>query len=459
MVYNKLIYSMFTQNILSQYDLSGYITDGNPVIRTFNGKTYSVQQYQKGHRNEYVVMELQNGNIPNGPAQLFKSGVMKMSWNMKDGKRDGVVTTYKNGVADKVIAWDVLNNTGLASNEGIVSEMLNDESGKRLLVRRMRSSGIIIYKGECNEHMEKDGYGIEYDEESGREKFSGYYYRNKLVHIHQEFEEEDGNMIMTEYAGKSNEDNASAKTSLFTRVPIYVGEYTYNSSRGRFVPHGRGNQIDQESGLCSYVGEWQNGTKADSAGHLLQNGWYSEGESSASIRALALHRDARVLEIVQVNMKEECVICPELSISRIRGLEECIIGDMVYNNTSSDISKMYLTFTNMPYLKRIHIGYGSLQNVRGLIVENLERLESLRVGPDCFRITYLWRFWGFDMNNARRGDGICRISKCPELNEVFFGNNSFCDFKSLDISEVKSLKSIDFGNECFWFADLKLQSK
>ena len=63
------------------------------------------------------------------------------------------------------------------------------------------------------------------------------------------------------------------------------------------------------------------------------------------------------------------------------------------------------------------------------------------------------------MNNARREDGICRISKCPELKEVFLGNHSFCDFKSFDISEVKALKSIDFGNECFWFANLKLQSK
>ena len=450
---------MLTQNLKALYDLSGYVQCGDPVIRTFNGKTYSVQEYQGTHQNEYVVMELQNGNIPNGPAQLFKNGVMKMSWNMKEGEQDGVITTYKNGVADKVIAWDTLNGMGVASNDGIISEMMNDESGKRLLVRRTIRTDIIVYKGECNEHMEKDGYGVEYDEKSGREKFSGYFYRNKLVHVHQEFEEEDGSMIMTEYAGNGNRDNPSDNTSLLRRVPIYVGEYTYNSSRGRFVPHGRGNQIDQESGLCSYVGEWQNGMKVDSNGHTLQNGWYSEGESTSSIRAFALHRDARTLEIVQVNMREECVICPELSISRIRGIEECIIGEMMYNNTSSDISKMQLTFTNMPYLKRIRIGYGSLQNVRGLVVENLERLESLRVGPDCFRITSRWKFRVFDMNNARRGDGICRISKCPELKEVFLGNNSFCDFKSFDISEVRSLQSIDFGNNSFWFADLKLQSR
>ena len=61
----------------SKYDLSGYIASGKPVIRQAGNTTYSIQYYQGKHQFEYSIMELQGG-IPNGQAQLFEDGIIKM---------------------------------------------------------------------------------------------------------------------------------------------------------------------------------------------------------------------------------------------------------------------------------------------------------------------------------------------------------------------------------------------
>ena len=87
---------------VSKYDLSGYVEFGKPTSKAFNDKRYVIQQYQGDHKDEYTVMEVDENGTKNGMAQLFKNGVLQMSWRMVNGKREGKLTIYKNGVVDRM---------------------------------------------------------------------------------------------------------------------------------------------------------------------------------------------------------------------------------------------------------------------------------------------------------------------------------------------------------------------
>ena len=68
--------------------LDGYITRGNPIQRVYNGITYHIIHYQGEHANEFAIYETKNG-IYDGRAELYKDGMLKIRWEMKNGKRDG----------------------------------------------------------------------------------------------------------------------------------------------------------------------------------------------------------------------------------------------------------------------------------------------------------------------------------------------------------------------------------
>ena len=159
---------------MSKYDLSGYIAAGNPIMRRSGGKDYLIQKFQGAHSEEYAVTELQN-NVPNGTAQLFENGILKMSWKVINGCVDGFVTVYENGVVKRMTMWDNLDRNPQRRETDRIREVINDESGKRRLVERVVGSGVIIYKGDYNRtNFEKEGWGIEYDERSGiREGYDG----------------------------------------------------------------------------------------------------------------------------------------------------------------------------------------------------------------------------------------------------------------------------------------------
>ena len=99
---------------------------------------------------------------------------------MVNGKEEGKLTIYKNGVVDRMTTWERFE-------KDVIREVVNDESGKRLLVEKMQLSGVVTYRGEYNHAtLNKSGWGIEYDE-NGLEKHVGYFEKDKLIHIKQAF--------------------------------------------------------------------------------------------------------------------------------------------------------------------------------------------------------------------------------------------------------------------------------
>ena len=126
-------------------------------------------------------------------------------------------------------------------------------------------------------------------------------------------------------------------------------------------------------------------------------------------------------------------------------IEEYVIGKKMFND--ENITTLYFS-PLLTRLKRIEIGNECFQHVREFVIDGLESLESVKIGEDCFRIDY-----------GERDDGVCRITNCPNLRQLEIGDNSFEDFKSFELSNVNSLQSIKFGNECFYYAVFSLKGE
>ena len=95
-------------------------------------------------------------------------------------------------------------------------------------------------------------------------------------------------------------------------------------------------------------------------------------------------------------------------------------------------------------LKRMVIGDDCYGSVRSFRIDGLNELESIVIGEKSF--TYVKSEQAIDIMQT---DGSCRITNCPKLVSIQIGNWSFSDYKSLEISHLPSLKSIEMGERCF----------
>ena len=140
-----------------------------------------------------------------------------------------------------------------------------------------------------------------------------------------------------------------------------------------------------------------------------------------------------------------------------RRLKNSMISPLFYSENCKIIKKKFNdeSITSIYYpsllvrLKQIEIGNRCFQNVREFVIDGLPNLESVKIGEKCFRIDE-WK---------ERDDGICRITNCPNLRQLEIGDRSFKDFKSFELSNVNSLQSIKFGNDCFRYADFSLKGE
>ena len=461
---------MLSEAYASLFDFSGYIEIPRKIIRNHNGQQFAVQKYQGKHSREYTVMELENG-IAHGTAQLFKNGILQMSWKMNHGKREGTFTLYKNGVVDRISSLDEYYQTGEDLSEQRIIETINHVSGKQKPLLKIVRDAVVVYIGEYNAYSKRrEGYGIEFDEKTGRPLMCGYFKEDRLVHISKEFlEEEDGRKVMIEYGGKRSENNVD---EILDRIPIFTGEYTYDSITGDFVRHGRGYVINEKTGVCDSVSEWRYGEVVNEQHRILSGGWYGGYFYDKFIRQNAMEEEKkkRLEKLEKLQQEEErkrvedekkkeeeeenrywneqLEVCPDLQIERSRGLETFVTGNNTMNGKIGYSNKMKLTLTGFPRLKQIEIGDSCFKFVRKFLLEKLESLVTVKIGKNCFTIS-----------NEERNDGICRITECPKLRELSILYNSFYDYESFQLGEVNSLQSIQFYGFCFWYADFSLKGE
>lgn len=102
------------------------------------------------------------------------------------------------------------------------------------------------------------------------------------------------------------------------------------------------------------------------------------------------------------------------------------------------------TLSGTMHLKRIVIGNFCYGSVRSFGIDGLNELESIVIGEKSVAYVELSLF-----TNTEQTGNSCRIVNCPKLVSIEIGEWSFSDYKSLEISHLPSLKSIEMGCGCF----------
>ena len=163
-----------------EYVLDEYITLANPkVFKDNNRMEYSIQYYQKKHKNEYVIKSKK------GDCCLYKNGLLKMIWKEDvDGNRMGEFVSFDKGRISFIQNFDNLLN----GNEWI--RMINDKRGECMEIWK---GDVLVYRGEYNDEFGREGMGMVYNEENGDIEYEGVFVANELVRICKIFE---GNEMM-----------------------------------------------------------------------------------------------------------------------------------------------------------------------------------------------------------------------------------------------------------------------
>ena len=367
-------------------------------------------------------MEYRDG-VPNGVVQLFKDGILYQAWRKENDKNVGTITIYKDGIAERETTWEEID-----SDKGQICWIVNTRREKYMEIETTDYPSRIIYRGCYDEKKKRSGFGTEYNKDDGIETLTGFFKNGKVHHVCQSFIRDKDGMKMIEYGGEKEENNYD----ILDRKPIYIGGYRYDDRRCEYIRHGCGKVINMWSGVCEYESEWKDGEEVEGKRLYVTNGWYFENNGEVSVRMEVL---------TQGQAASNVSLCTDLVVEY--NLQELVIPNNSYNN--SDITE--LKIKNLPSLTAIRIGDVCFKSVRTVIIEGLNMLRSISIGYESFRL----------MSNKRsyadeRTDGILRIMDCKHLNTVSIGNSSFMDYQNMSIANTPSLKSINFGQNCFLFA-------
>ena len=411
----------------SRYLLNDYITKEKKKI-SINGVEYEVTLYQGDHSNEYLLSEMKDGQVE-GRCQLFNRGILSLAWMMKNGKRIGGVTEYENGKAIQKEGWDSL----LGNDEGDRRMIENSKEGLIMTIRRKckedeDEDGCVIYRGEFDEEMNRDGYGIEYDIENGKEKIEGYWRKDKLIQMIHEFDADNNQMI--EYA--ESEDNDESSVELLNRIPIYIGGYS--TENGKYVRNGKGYLIDEESGTANRESEWENGKEKKESGTDLYEGWYVKGmsESIRSVLKNEIPSEIKTKPTVNVPAKRvEIHDSSELNAMDLKATELVICSDCCNDVNALNLNKF-------EWLESIEIGDECFESVKTFKIDGLNRLKTIKIGNNSF--TQKKNSSGNDKSKS------FHILNCESLKSIQIGEYSFSDFAGeFELRNLPQLQSIQIG--------------
>ena len=428
--YNNIGLSKQTRE--SRYLLNDYITREKRKI-SINGVKYEVTLYQGDHSNEYLLSEMKKGKVE-GRCQLFNRGILSLAWMMKNGKRVGGVTEYENGKAIQREEWNSLLGNG--DDRRIIE---NGKEGLIMTIRRKckedkedKEDGCMIYRGGFDEEMNRDGYGMEYDIENGKEKIEGYWRKDKMIRMVREFDADNNQMI--EYA--ENEDNDNSNVELLNRIPIYIGGYSIEN--GKYVRNGVGYLIDESSGTAIRESEWENGKEKEEGGTDLYEGWYVKGMSE-SIRSILKNENPSEMKTNQIVN----VAAKRIEIHNSGELNELNLNVkelVICSNSCNDLNELDLN--NFKWLESIEIGQYCFGSVQTFKIDGLNRLKTIKIGFNSFN----------QAKNSIKKDKSksFHILNCESLKSIQIGEYSFSDFGGeFELKNLPQLQSIQIGSRNF----------
>ena len=265
-----------------------------------------------------------------------------------------------------------------------------------------------ICPGGFDEEMNRDGYGIEYDRNDGKEKIEGYWSKDKLIRMIREFDVENNQMI--EYTENNDE---KGNVGILNRIPIYIGGYSIEN--GKYVRNGLGYLIDEASGTAIRESEWEYGLEKKE-GIDLYEGWYVKGMNE-SIRSVLKNENPS-------EMKTEPIV--NVPAKRIEVNNSCELNEMDLQVTELVTTNIIcneinvLDLNKFKWLESIEVGIECFKRVQTFNIDGLNRLKSLKIGENAFTEKR-----NCDWNNTRKS---FHILNCESLESIDIARYSLSDF-------------------------------
>ena len=330
----------------------------------------------------------------------------------------------------------------------------------------IRVNGGVVYEGENNRSMERHGFGYEY--EDGVLKRSGRWEKDELVEVKQRFV---SGTEMIEY-------RKGAMSDVLSHKPIYVGGYQMDEKDGRIKRNGRGRVLNEQTGVCEYESEWENGVEKKGKQIRLRDGWYYQKTSNESIRLAVTGnqpRNSLPNPVVDVNriptpplpnlVADDSQIptpfpnpgmptppLPHLADPALFGQSmDCYPVDLqeltISSNSFNDRTITELRLSRFVHLKRVVIGDSCFKEVPLFKINKLNELSSIVIGRSCFAGEAMRR-----SESAPREATCFQIEDCQALKSLKIGDLSFCDYKNFVLVNLPSLQFIEIGVTCFKLA-------
>ena len=350
-----------------------------------DNNTYIIQHFQGEHEDEYTV-------TCDGKVCLFQNGVLKMRYEVDhNGTQIGSFTRFQNGRVAFVQDFnDIIDKRDF-------NRIVNHVKGERMEIYS-HESGKLIYHGEFNKQLEREGWGIEYDQKSGQILLEGIWKNNKLVEIIRKIEE---GTIMIEFKRNGNNTLAS------NRIPLYVGEFIYDESKESFLRNGRGYWIDEETRIATRESEWKDGKEV--SGRDLYDGWYTPVSLQATI--------SETKELENLNLQ---------------------VTDLVlHSNCCNDVTEFDLS--QFKRLSSLEIGDDCFGSVKTFKIDGMRSLRRLKIGKNSFT----------EKKNGKGEDTLksFHILNCEQLQSIEIEPYSFSDYAGdFELKNLPSLQTIKIGS-------------
>ena len=362
---------------------------------------------------------------------LYESNVLKQQWQeIEKDKKSEEFIRYKNGRVD------------FSQRFEYILEQMNSKrfvyhkKGLRMEVWSAKT-GHLLYHGEYNDRRMKDGWGIEYNEESGNVDVEGIWSKGRLIEVIRCFNGD----VMTELIR-----NGQASLDPTKRIPIYVGGFRYDEDNEQFVREGKGCLIDEKTGIATRECEWKDGVEVN--GVDLTNGMY-DSKLNLCFKSSAIPKLYTLPNL-------------ELSINKSMDLKELnmqVTDLTISSNCGNGLKELDLN--KYEWLQSIEIGNNCFDSVQTFKIVRLNRLRSLLIGNDSF--CELSKFDDCEemsdvdqiINTMRKVTKSFHILNCDSLRSIQIGERSFSDFAGeFELKNLPQLQSIQIGtigNESYNF--------
>ena len=337
-----------------------------------------------------------------------------------DGAQIGEFTRFENGCVSFVQSFDdILDNRNF-------NRIVNHVNGERMEIYS-HDSDKLIYHGEFNERREREGWGIQYDETSGRMLLEGIWKGNKLVEIIRKIE----GTIMTEF--KRNGDNTTASN----RIPFYVGEFIYDESKESFIRNGRGYWIDEETRIATREVEWKDGVEV--SGRDLYDGWYTRSTTpKPKPKPKPAPMPVPAPAPAPAPKREEPAPLRFSVTGSTKWTDVSLqVTDLkISSNCCNDLNALDLN--RFEWLRSIEIGDDCFGSVKTFKIDGLNRLKTIKIGNNSF--TQKRDFFGKNRSKS------FHVLNCESLESIEIGRYSFSDFGGdFELRNLPQLQAIQIG--------------